>query len=129
MLKYPLFFGTSNPYLAMKYITKPIGTVAHEWIMGMSVLEGLRNSNYYAHDNWSRVYKADLGTALPDTYGLQAFLNNFNMRLAKLYDGIRCDSGQPTAFVDRICRHSRCLGACPNIKSGQVGLRPTPRSL
>ena len=68
------FIGTSNLFFAMKYNIKPIGTMAHEWIMGNSVLESLRHANYRALDNWIRVYNADLGIALTDTFGTEAFL-------------------------------------------------------
>ena len=116
-LKFPKnFSGTSNVYLAMKYGFKPRGTMAHEWIMGNSVLEGLRNANYYALQNWVKVYNADLGIALTDTYGLQAFLGNFNLRLAKLYDGVRHDSGDPFKFVDLIVAHYKGLGIDPMSK-------------
>ena len=110
------FTGTSNVYFAMKYGVKPIGTMAHEWIMGTSVLEGLRNANYYALHNWVRVYNADLGIALTDTYGLSSFLRNFNLRLAKLYDGVRHDSGDPLIFADKIIKMYQEKGIDPMSK-------------
>jgi nicotinate phosphoribosyltransferase len=113
---YPNFVGTSNVFLAYYYNTKPMGTVAHEWTMAMSVLEGLRNANYYALENWARVYKADLGTALSDTYGMEAFLRNFNLRLAKLYDGVRHDSGSSFLFIDKMVKHYMSLGINPKSK-------------
>lgn len=108
--------GTSNVYLAKKYGYKPRGTMAHEWIMGMSVLEGLRNANYYALQNWVRVFNANLGIALTDTYGLDAFLNNFNIRLSKLYDGVRQDSGSPFVFIDKMVKHYKKYGIDPMTK-------------
>lgn len=99
------FSGTSNVHLSRVYDLVPKGTMAHEWIMAMSILEGLRNANYYALQNWVRVFNANLGIALTDTYGLNAFLNNFGLRLAKLYDGVRHDSGDPFEFVDKIVGH------------------------
>ena len=111
------FIGTSNLYFAMKYNLKPIGTMAHEWVMGMSVLEGLRNSNYYALQNWVRVYNADLGIALTDTYGTPAFFRNFNVRLAKLYDGVRHDSGDAYKFTDAVVAHYKSLGIDPLSKT------------
>ena len=114
---YKNFVGTSNVYLAMVFGVKPIGTAAHEWVMGNSVLEGLRNANYYAWNNWCRVYSGSLGIALTDTYGTDAFLNNFNMRLAKLYDGVRHDSGCPFVFTDKIIAHYKKNGIDPITKT------------
>lgn len=99
------FIGTSNVLMAMLFDLKVIGTMAHEWIMAMSVLEGLRNANYYALQNWVRVYNANLGIALTDTFGLDSFLRNFNLRLTKLYDGVRHDSGCPHEFTNRMIEH------------------------
>jgi len=110
------FVGTSNVYFAMKHNLKPIGTMAHEWLMGMSVLEGLRNCNYYSLHNWVRVYNADLGIALTDTYGTPAFFKNFNLRLAKLYDGVRHDSGCAFIFTDAVVAHYKKLGIDPMSK-------------
>ena len=110
------FVGTSNVYFAMKWGLKPIGTMAHEWIMGISAIEGLRHANYYALQNWVRVYNADLGIALTDTFGTPAFFDNFNMRLAKLYDGVRHDSGCPIEFGDKVIAHYIKLGIDPKSK-------------
>jgi len=110
------FVGTSNVYFAMKHNIKPIGTMAHEFIMGVSALESLRHANYYALQNWVRVYNADLGIALTDTFGTPAFFSNFNMRLAKLYDGVRHDSGDPIKFGDKIIAHYESLGIDPKSK-------------
>jgi nicotinate phosphoribosyltransferase len=99
-----MLVGTSNLMMAMKYGLKVIGTQAHEWIMGMSVLEGLYNANYFSLQNWVRVYHADLGIALTDTYGLPSFIRNFNLEFAKLYDGTRHDSGCPYNYTGEIIR-------------------------
>tara|TARA_Y100000310_G_C20695203_1_gene825188 strand:- start:3673 stop:4851 length:1179 start_codon:yes stop_codon:yes gene_type:complete len=111
------YVGTSNVHFARKYNTKPIGTMSHEWIMGNSVLEGLRNANYYALQNWVRVYNTDLGIALTDTYGLDSFFRNFNKRLATLYSGVRQDSGNPFEFIPRVIEHYESHGIDPTHKS------------
>ncbi len=116
LMYHDTFVGTSNVYFAMKYGLKPIGTMAHEFIMGMSVLEGLRNANYYALQNWVRVYNSDLGIALTDTFGSDAFFRNFNKRLSKLYDGLRHDSGCPFAFTDKAIAHYKKMGIDPKSK-------------
>ncbi len=111
------FVGTSNVYFAKKYEIKAIGTMAHEFIMGMSILEGLRHSNYYSLQNWVRVYNSDLGIALTDTFGSESFFENFNKRLSKLYDGIRHDSGCPFELIDEAIKHYKKMGIDPLSKS------------
>jgi nicotinate phosphoribosyltransferase len=117
LMKQPYFRGTSNIYFAMRYDLKPIGTMAHEWIMGVSALEGLRHANYHALQDWVRVYNADLGIALTDTFGTPAFFDNFNVRLAKLYDGVRHDSGDPVEFAKKVIAHYEKLGIDPKAKT------------
>lgn len=108
-----VFTGTSNVFLAMKYGVHPIGTVAHEWIMGNSALVGLRNANHFALENWAGIYKGELGIALSDTFGSEAFFANFDKKLSKLYDGVRHDSGDPIRFADRVIEHYREIGIDP----------------
>lgn len=94
--------GTSNLYFAKKYNIKPIGTVAHEWYMAHSALFGFHEANRMALENWINVYNGDLGTALPDTFTTKAFLNIFDTRYAKLYDGLRQDSGDPSKWGNMV---------------------------
>ncbi|WP_445475346.1 nicotinate phosphoribosyltransferase [Methanococcoides methylutens] len=111
------FSGTSNVYLAKKYGIRPIGTIGHEWIMGNSALVGLRNANLFAFENWVKVYKGELGIALSDTFGSKPFFRNFSLALAKIYDGVRHDSGDPFKFADEVIDHYRKLGIEPMKKS------------
>lgn len=94
--------GTSNVKLAMEMGIKPIGTMAHEWIMGISALESLRYANRYALHKWKETYRANLGIALTDTFGTEAFFKDFDLELAKVYDGVRHDSGDPIAFGESV---------------------------
>ncbi|WP_340818313.1 nicotinate phosphoribosyltransferase [Methanolobus sp. WCC4] len=110
------FSGTSNVYLAKKYGVRPTGTIGHEWIMGTSALIGLRNANLFALENWANVYKGNLGIALSDTFGSEPFFRNFNLKLSKLYDGVRHDSGDPLKFADRVMEHYRKMGIDPMTK-------------
>ena len=103
------FVGTSNVYLSHKHGLVPKGTQAHEWFMAMQALEGIRNSNYYALNNWVRVYNGDLGIALTDTLGTEQFLKNFGVRYSKLFDGVRWDSGDPYWYTDRIIAHYKSM--------------------
>ena len=111
------FVGTSNVHLARCFGVRPIGTMAHEWIMGISALRGLRHANRYALEDWVRIYDGKLGIALTDTYGLTAFLNDFGTHMAKLFDGVRHDSGSPLIFMRKVCEHYRGLGINPLTKT------------
>jgi nicotinate phosphoribosyltransferase len=105
--------GTSNVFFAKKYGLKPIGTVGHEWIMGTSALIGLRYANRFAFENWVEVYNGDLGIALTDTFGSKAFFKDMDLKLSKIYDGFRHDSGNPYDFVDTVIEHYRKMGIDP----------------
>jgi nicotinate phosphoribosyltransferase len=108
--KYANFTGTSNVYLAMKYGVKPLGTMAHEWIMAHAALFSLKHANLFALEAWNDVYRGNLGTALPDTYGTEAFLADFNGVLARLYDSVRHDSGDPYKWAQKMVAHYTKLG-------------------
>lgn len=111
------FNGTSNCYYAMKYNLKMIGTMAHEYIMFHGAQYGYRQGNYKALEAWSDTYDGDLGIALTDTYTSKLFFENFSKKQAKLYDGIRHDSGDPFKFVnDAIFRYKE-LGIDPISKT------------
>ncbi len=110
------FAGTSNVYLAKKYGVKPTGTIGHEWIMGNSALVGLRNANLFALENWVSVYKGNLGIALSDTFGSEPFFSSFDLKLSKIYDGVRHDSGDPIKFADRVIQHYENMGIDPLTK-------------
>lgn len=109
--------GTSNVYLAMKYDMKPIGTVAHEWVMFHGSNFGYRRANYEAYEAWTKVFDGALGIALTDTYTLDAFLNNFSLKQAKLFDGVRQDSGDEKEFVYRVVERYKELGVNPMLKT------------
>lgn len=111
------FVGTSNVHLARAFGVRPIGTMAHEWIMGISAIRGLRHANRYALEDWVKVYDGKLGIALTDTYGLKAFLGDFGTHMAKLFDGVRHDSGSPLVFIKDMCRHYKQLGINPLTKT------------
>lgn len=104
------FVGTSNVHLAEKYNIKPIGTHAHEWFMFHAAKYGYKMANYLAMENWTKVFRGDLGIALPDTFTTNVFLKSFDRKFAKLYDGARQDSGNPNEFSDKFASHYDSLG-------------------
>jgi nicotinate phosphoribosyltransferase len=97
--------GTSNVDLAYRYRLTPIGTYAHEWVMAHSAMFGTRMANTMAMDAWEREFDASLGIALTDTYTTDGFLESFSAHYAKLFDGVRQDSGDPLIFADKIIEH------------------------
>lgn len=95
------FKGTSNVYLAMKYDTTPIGTMPHEWFMYHGALFGYRAANIKALEAWVEVFQGSLGITLTDTYTTDSFFESFSLKQAKLFDGVRCDSGDVLTFTDK----------------------------
>lgn len=111
------FVGTSNVLLAMKYHTLPIGTHAHEWFMFHAAKYGFKMANTMALENWINVYRGELGIALSDTYTTNEFFEIFDRKFAKLFDGVRHDSGDPVLFADKTINHYKSLGINPLTKT------------
>lgn len=102
--------GTSNCHFAMKYGMKMMGTHPHEWFMFHGAQFGYKHANYMALENWVNVYDGDLGIALSDTYTSGIFLTNLSRKQAKLFDGVRCDSGNEFDFIDKLTARYGELG-------------------
>ena len=112
------FVGTSNVFLAMKYNLTAIGTMAHEFIMlGQGIDVTLRNSQKHMLQSWVDEYRGDLGIALTDTVGMDAFLRDFDLYFAKLYDGLRHDSGDPYIWGEKAIEHYLKLKIDPKTKT------------
>lgn len=116
------FIGSSTVYFAMKYQSirpdlKPIGTMAHELMMATAAFMGPKEANYYVMRKWSEIYGGAMGTMLPDCFTTEVFLRNFSMDMAKLYDGVRHDSGDPFEFGDRIIEKYNSYHINPMTKS------------
>lgn len=99
--------GSSNVYFSMKYGLTPMGTHPHEWFMYHGVHYGYRAANAMALKNWVEVYEGDLGIALTDTYTTDNFFSSFSTLYAKLFDGLRWDSGDPFVFTEKALQHYR----------------------
>ncbi|WP_140719990.1 MULTISPECIES: nicotinate phosphoribosyltransferase [Gammaproteobacteria] len=100
------FVGTSNVHFAKLYGYTPLGTMAHEYLQAFQALgPRLRDSQVAALESWAREYRGDLGIALSDVVGLDAFLRDFDMYFCKLFDGMRHDSGDPFEWGERIIAH------------------------
>jgi nicotinate phosphoribosyltransferase len=100
------FAGTSNVLYAMKLGVTPLGTMAHEYLQACQALgPRLRDSQVFGFESWAKEYRGDLGIALSDVFGIEAFLRDFDMYFCKLFDGARHDSGDPFAWGERIISH------------------------
>ncbi len=119
--------GTSNVYFAMKHSISPIGTVAHEWYMGIAALTGdYEHANENGLKYWIDCFgKGVLGIALTDTFGTLDFFKAFKKTTpartsaaqdpssgytdgdttakqstyAEVFAGIRQDSGDPKQYI------------------------------
>lgn len=100
------FTGTSNVYFAKKYNLVPIGTMAHEYLQACQSLgPRLRDSQKFALEKWVQEYRGDLGIALTDVVGTDAFLQDFDLYFCKLFDGVRHDSGDPYEWANKFINH------------------------
>jgi nicotinate phosphoribosyltransferase len=100
------FKGTSNVLLARDLGLVPIGTMAHEYLQSFQALGvRLRDSQKAALESWVQEYRGDLGIALTDVVGMDAFLADFDLYFAKLFDGLRHDSGDPVVWGEKALAH------------------------
>ena len=114
------FIGTSNVYLAKKFNLKPVGTMAHEWIMCTGQGNHKHNpaySNWYALDAWVKEYGILNGIALTDTITTDCFLRDFQLTYATLFSGVRHDSGDPYEWGEKMIAHYNSLGIDPRTKT------------
>jgi nicotinate phosphoribosyltransferase len=98
--------GSSNVMYAARHGLTPLGTMAHEYLQACQALgPRLRDSQTFGFETWAREYRGDLGIALSDVYGMNAFLRDFDLYFCKLFDGARHDSGDPMEWGERLIAH------------------------
>ena len=114
----PQFFkGTSNVHLARTLGLVPIGTMAHEYMQSYQSFDvRLRDFQKAALEDWVQEYRGDLGIALTDVVGMDAFLADFDLYFAKLFDGLRHDSGEPVQWGEKALAHYARLRIDPHTK-------------
>jgi nicotinate phosphoribosyltransferase len=100
------FKGSSNLWLARENSLVSIGTMAHEYLQTFQAVGvQLKHFQTAALERWVQEYRGDLGTALTDVVGMDAFLDNFDLYFAKLFDGLRHDSGDPIEWGEKALAH------------------------
>lgn len=117
--------GTSNVHLAMRFGIPPVGTVAHEWFMGIAAIK-----DDYAHATqdalryWVGAFgEGVLGIALTDTFGTPDFLKAFNEPIERLPDAPTTTQHKPSIADNFIAAGKELLS--------QVGLTegsPKPKT-
>lgn len=128
------FLGTSNVLFAKEFNVEPIGTIGHEWMMGVGAVQSIKTANtetgeavnYNAYITANRVameqYVAlvgpsHAGLALTDTYGTDNYLAQFEEPYIGYYIGVRQDSGDPEVFAKKLSKWYNEKGYCgPNAK-------------
>jgi len=100
------FKGSSNLWLAREHSLTAMGTMAHEYLQTFQAVGvQLKHFQTAALERWVQEYRGDLGIALTDVVGMDAFLDNFDLYFAKLFDGLRHDSGDPIEWGEKALRH------------------------
>jgi nicotinate phosphoribosyltransferase len=111
------FKGTSNVLLAKDLGITPVGTMAHEYMQAFQAFGiRLRDFQKASLEAWVQEFRGDLGTALTDVIGIDAFLADFDPYFAKLFDGLRHDSGDPYAWGEKVIAHYKKLRIDPRTK-------------
>lgn len=111
------FIGTSNVWFAKELDLTPIGTMSHQICSFEECVSGIFECNAQVMKKWSDVYDGDLGIYLPDCFGSKVFLNNLSKKMAKLFDGVRIDSGDEMEETEKMINKYRELGIDPSTKS------------
>jgi nicotinate phosphoribosyltransferase len=109
--------GTSNVWFAKEFGLTPIGTMSHQICSFEECVSGVFECNHQVMTKWSEVYDGDLGIFLPDCFGSKVFLSNFSKKMAKMFDGIRIDSGDEKDETEKMIKKYQSLGIDPATKS------------
>lgn len=112
------FLGTSNTYLAFKLGLLPMGTSAHELFMGLSGIMHNDETTIKASHNqvlrdWWDLYGYGLSVVPTDTYGTDFFFEDMTEEQARLWKGLRHDSGDPIVFGEKAIIFYKKFGIDP----------------
>jgi nicotinate phosphoribosyltransferase len=112
-----MLVGSSNVRLAMEFGLRPFGTMAHQFLQAFQALAPLHRFQKAALEAWMQEYRGDLGIALSDVVGMDAFLRDFDRLFALAYAGCRHDSGDPIAWGEKLIGHYQDLAIDPASKT------------
>lgn len=107
------FIGTSNVYLAMLNDIKCVGTMAHEFIMGVASLYGLRSVHGIAAGFWFHTFGSGNNVILTDTFGSDLFFHELKTNYFLRDWSIRQDSGNPYSFIHKAEDFYKSIGIRP----------------
>lgn len=112
------FVGTSNVYLARKFSTKPMGTMAHELYMGLQGCRiQLREVQRETWRQWMEEYRGKNGILLSDIFGFRACLADMDWYVANSFQGLRHDSGSPIRWGEAAIEKYESVGIDPKTKT------------
>lgn len=110
-------FGTSNVMFSREKNLRDVGTMAHEFLqVHQQIGPRLENAQKAALEGWVQEFRGYLGYALTDVITYDAFLRDFDLYYAKLFDGVRHDSGDPFVFAEKTIAKFASLGIDPATK-------------
>lgn len=110
--------GTSNILLAKETGLVLTGTMDHSFLQAHQQLEWrLVDSQKAALQAWADEYRGELGIALSDVIGFDAFLKDFDRYFSLLFDGCRHDSGNPVWWSEKLIAHYKKLRIDPKTKT------------
>jgi len=92
--------------LAKLFGLRPIGTFAHEMFMIYSgIMHGsddeIRSSHNRVLQDWWKEFGESLSVALTDTFGSKFFFEDMTVEQARIWRGLRQDSGDPIEFGEK----------------------------
>ena len=107
-------FGTSNVHFSLEKNLRDVGTMAHEFLqVHQQIGPRLETAQKAALEGWVQEFRGHLGIALTDLITYDAFLKDFDLYYAKLFDGVRHDSGDPFVFAEKTIAKYESLGLNP----------------
>jgi nicotinate phosphoribosyltransferase len=112
-----MLLGTSNPHFGHMLDMNIFGTIAHEFYMFHAATYGFKMANRMASENWAKVYEGALGIALTDTFTTDAFYKTFDLKFAKLNDGVRQDSDDPIEHLIKTYNFYKSMRIDPTTKT------------